>query len=85
MGITIDFQLSKPINAINKEDEVNINNMGKSKRDFIFIDDTIRSIMDIINGGIYNGPINIASGESISIETAINELKEKLKTEIRYK
>ena len=41
--------------------------------------------MDIINGGIYNGPINIASGESISIETAINELKEKLKTEIRYK
>ena len=42
--------ISKLINAINKEDEVNINNMGKSKRDFIFIDDTIRSIMDIING-----------------------------------
>ena len=60
--------------AINSE-KILIEGDGKQSRDFTFIDDTINTLIEIINSEKYFRSINIGSGVNISINELISILK----------
>ena len=65
-------------------DEIELLGSGDETRDFIYIDDLINSIYNILQNGLFNGEsVNIGSGKEIKIKEAaqifINEFNPKLK------
>lgn len=58
--------------ALNKETPYVVWGDGLTVRDFIYVDDFVEDLLDILDGYCICDPINIGSGESIKIKEAVN-------------
>jgi len=59
-----------------KESPLNVWGDGQDIKDFIFIDDFIDGLILVASDDGFNGPINISSGESVTIKKVIDTLCE---------
>lgn len=57
--------------ALNKELPYKVWGDGQEIRDFIYVDDFVDDLLDVLNGYCICEPINVASGELVSIREAV--------------
>lgn len=61
-----------------KHEEISVYGDGSVIRDFIYIDDAVRGILNIVNGENRHRTFNLGSGHGTSIEDVINTIGEAL-------
>lgn len=68
-----------------KNEEISVYGDGSVIRDFIYIDDAIRAIMNIVNGENHHKTFNVGSGYGTNINDVLKVISEVLESEINIK
>jgi UDP-glucose 4-epimerase len=66
-----------------RKDKIEIYGNGNNKKDYIYINDCVDILFRLYNMNLWNEIYNIGSGELLSINQIINEIK-KIKPDVDY-
>ena len=81
IGMSKKNVLSKIISQINDKEEINLIE-GNAVRDYIFIDDVINAVSQIISSDLRQSKLNIGTGIGYSIKDIINKIQSVYKTNL---